>query len=134
MSGVADLEVVAGAGTLRHTRKDVPRFPHRWTPEGVTVDATFTGAHLLHLAVAGCVLNDVYREAQRLGVPVDGVRVRASGGFNTQSWQSTGIKYVIELDSPASAARLKDLLRTVDAVAEIPKAIGLGATVERVDA
>jgi hypothetical protein len=28
---------------------------HRWTPGGVTVEAGFTGGHLLHLAVAGCV-------------------------------------------------------------------------------
>jgi hypothetical protein len=47
------------------------RFPHRWTPGGVTVEADFTGAHLLHLAAAGCVLNDVYREAA-LGIGIDG--------------------------------------------------------------
>jgi hypothetical protein len=29
------------------------RFPHRWTPGGVTVEADFTGGHLLHLAAAG---------------------------------------------------------------------------------
>jgi hypothetical protein len=42
------------------------RFPHRWIPGGVTVEADFTGAHLLHLAAAGCLLNDVYREAAAL--------------------------------------------------------------------
>jgi hypothetical protein len=54
-------EVEVSAGTMMPGSG--ARFPHRWTPGGVTVEADFTGAHLLHLAAAGCVLNDVYREA-----------------------------------------------------------------------
>lgn len=110
------------------------RFPHRWTPDGVTVEADFTGAHLLHLAAAGCVLNDLYREAERLGTPLDGVRVTASGGFETGSWHSTGIGYTVQLDTPASEHDQAALLDAVDAVAEIPRAIRAGATVERLEA
>jgi hypothetical protein len=129
---VGNFEAVVGAGTLRGAAPDVVRFPHRWTPEGVTVETTFTGAHLLHLAVAGCVLNDVYREADRLGVPVLGVRVTASGDFDNETWQSAGIGYVVDVDSPASASELKSLLAVVDSVAEIPKSIRAGAPVERI--
>ena len=128
---MAEFDVVVGAGTLQSTVSDVVRFPHRWTPVGVTVEAAFTGAHLLHLAAAGCVLNDVYREAERLSTAIRGVRVSASGGFNTDTWQSTGISYVVELDSPASAYEQDALLDAVDSVAEIPKSIRAGATVER---
>ncbi|MFI5914176.1 OsmC family protein [Dactylosporangium sp. NPDC051541] len=106
-------------------------FPHKWTPEGVTVEAEFTGAHLLHLAAAGCVLNDVYREAQTLGLHLDGVQVTASGGFDTDTWSSTGIRYRVELDTPASADEQAELLRRVDEIAEIPRAIRAGAAVER---
>ena len=127
---MADFEVVAGAGTLRSTAEGAVRFPHKWTAEGVTVDAPFTGAHLLHLAAAGCVLNDVYREAENLGIAVRGVRVSASGAFNTDTWQSTGISYTVELDTAAAAAAVDELLRLVDSVAEIPKAIRAGANVE----
>ena len=95
------------------------------------METSFTGAHLLHLAVAGCVLNDVFREAERLGVIVYGVRVTASGGFNTETWESTGIGYVVDVDSPASAGELDALLEAVDSVAEIPKSIRAGAPVER---
>ena len=59
-------EVALGAGIYRSADDGAVHFPHRWTPEGVTVEAVFTGAHLLHLAVAGCVLKDVYREAADL--------------------------------------------------------------------
>jgi len=42
------------------------------------VKAAFTGAHLLRLAAAGCLLNDVYREAVEMGMEIRGVRVTAS--------------------------------------------------------
>jgi len=129
-----EFDAVAGAGTLRSMATDVVRFPHRWTAEGVTVETSFTGAHLLHLAVAGCVLNDVFREAERLGVIVHGVRVTASGGFNTETWESTGIVYVVDADSPGLASELAALLEAVDRVAEIPKSIRAGAAVKRVSA
>jgi uncharacterized OsmC-like protein len=128
---MAGFDVVVGAGTLQSTGSDVVRFPHRWTPEGVTVEAAFTGAHLLHLAAAGCVLNDVYREAERLSIEIRGVRVTAGGGFNTETWQSTGITYIVDVDSPASEHEQDALLDAVDSVAEIPKSIRAGATVGR---
>ncbi len=128
---MGDFAAVAGAGTLRSTAPEAVRFPHQWTAEGVTVETAFTGAHLLHLAAAGCVLNDVFREAARLGIRVHGARVTASGGFDTATWQSTGIAYLVEVDSPASAGDVDALLAAVDAVAEIPKSIRAGATVER---
>jgi uncharacterized OsmC-like protein len=128
---MGDFEVVAGAGTLRDPAAGAVSFPHQWTSEGVTVQAAFTGAHLLHLAAAGCVLNDVYREAGRLGLPVQGVRVTASGGFNGDTWQSTGIVYAVEVDAQVSPEDRGRLLEAVDAVAEIPKAIRAGTTVER---
>ncbi len=76
---MGDFSVVVGAGTLRSGAPDAVTFPHQWTAHGVTVDTSFTGAHLLHLAAAACVLNDVYREAGTLGVDVRGVRVSATG-------------------------------------------------------
>jgi uncharacterized OsmC-like protein len=130
---MGEFDVVVAAGTLRSTEPDVVTFAHRWTPGGVTVQAAFTGAHLLHLAAAGCVLNDVYREAERLGITIHGVRVHAWGGFDTESWQSTGIGYDVEVDSPAPAKGVDALLAAVDAVAEIPRAIRAGAPVRRVD-
>ena len=84
-------EVTVGAGTLMAASGTAARFPHRWTSGGVTVEADFTGGHLLHLAAAGCVLNDLYREAAALGLELKGVRVTAAGGFDTATWQSTGI-------------------------------------------
>ena len=128
---VEQFAVVVGAGSFRSDDGGAIRFPHRWTPEGVTVEADFTGAHLLHLAAAGCVLNDIYREAGELGIRIDGVRVSAEGGFDTQTWVSSGITYQVELSSPASVEERAVLLDRVYDVAEIPRAIRAGATVRR---
>jgi uncharacterized OsmC-like protein len=121
---------VVAAGSLRSESEGVARFPHRWTATGVTVEADFTGAHLLHLAAAGCVLNDLYREAAALGLTVDGVRVAATGDFD-DGWASTGVRYAIELDSPESEAALTRLVEVVDEVAEIPRALRAGTSVHR---
>ena len=96
------------------------------------MEGDFTGGHLLHLAAAGCVLNDLYREAATLGIDLTGVRVTAAGGFDAATWRSTGIDYRVEVRSDAPADQLAHLLEVVDQVAEIPQAIRAGATVLRV--
>ncbi len=121
--------VVVGAGSLRAA--DGVTMPHAWTPGGVSLECTFSGAHVLHLAVAGCVLNDVYREAARLGLSVDGVRVAADGDFDGATWQSTGISYEVDLDSDLGREEIARLLEIVDEVAEIPRALRQGTTVKR---
>jgi uncharacterized OsmC-like protein len=96
------------------------------------VEGAFTGGHLLHLAAAGCVLNDLYREAAALGIELNGARVTAAGGFDTATWQSTGIGYAVQVSSDAPVGQIAHLLEVVDEVAEIPRAIRAGATVCRV--
>ncbi|MGN6610083.1 MAG: OsmC family protein [Jatrophihabitans sp.] len=125
--------VIVASGALRSRDPEAVQFPHRWKSVGVTVQAPFTGAHLLHLSIAGCVLNDVHREAERLGVEVHGVRVVARGSFDTTTWRSTGVTYVVEVDAPADAD-VAGLLAVVDEVAEIPQAARLGAPVRRAPA
>lgn len=129
---VGRFEAVVGAGSFKSVNEGAVHFSHRWTSGGVSVQADFTGAHLLHLAAAGCVLNDLYREAAELGIELDGVRVSAVGDFDPNTWQSTGIEYSVELRSPAPATELDRLLERVDAVAEIPRALRRATTVSRV--
>lgn len=125
-------EVVVAAGTMMSGSAGAVRFPHRWTPGGVTVEAGFTGGHLLHLAAAGCILNDLYREAAALGIDLRGARVTAAGRFDPVTWQSTGIGYSVEVSSDVPGDRLAHLLEVVDQVAEIPRAIRAGASVQRI--
>ena len=95
-------EVVVGAGSLSSTSDEAIHFSHRWTPEGVTVEAPFTGAHLLHLAAAGCVLNDLYREGRSPWVSsstasvsrrrVSSTRTRGSRPASTTPWSSARLR------------------------------------------
>ena len=125
---MSDFRVTASAGSLRAA--DGLVIPHAWTTAGIVAEVQGTGAHLLHLAVAGCVLNDVFREARELGLDVAGVRVSAAGGFDTEAWTTTGIGYQVEVDGP-TGADLDRLLARVDEVAEIPRVIRAGGGVER---
>lgn len=125
--------VKVSAGSLRTDPSVGWTMPHAWTDEGVVVEAEGTGAHALHLAVALCVLNDSFREGEALGVPVAGVRVTADGGFDTESWVSTGITYTVDVESPASEDAVAKLVQRVDEVAEIPRVLRAGMTVGRSD-
>jgi hypothetical protein len=123
---LSPLGVRATAGTLRTDEGVV--LQHTWTDEGVVAAPAANGAQLLHLSVALCVLNDTYREAERLGVEIQGVAVEADGGFD-DGWRSTGIVYTVTLDSPAPAGDIARLRAVVDEVAEIPRALRAGAEV-----
>jgi hypothetical protein len=120
--------VRASAGTLRAA--DGVVLQHAWTDRGVVAGPVTTGAQVLHLSVALCVLNDAYREARRLGIDLLGVCVEADGGFDG-AWRSTGIEYSMELDADVPNEDLERLCALVDDVAEIPRAVRAGAQVGR---
>ena len=122
--------VTITSGSLRPDAVTGWEVPHAWTAMGVHVDAELTGAHLLHLSVAACVLNDVHREADGLGYAVAGVRVSARGGFDTTTWTSTGIGYDLEVDTDIPSDHLVTLLARVHEVAEIPRALRAGVPVD----
>jgi organic hydroperoxide reductase OsmC/OhrA len=87
------------------------------------------GGELLMLALATCYCNDLYREAARLGIALDGVEVRASARFAGVGLAASDIRYRARVSSPASAERIATLLRETDAVAEIHNTVRAGAPV-----
>ncbi|MDT0212547.1 OsmC family protein [Rothia sp. ARF10] len=88
-----------------------------------------TGGHVLHLAIAACVSNDLFREGKARGITLTTVRVTAGGGFEGHPCRSTGVHYAVELEGDAPEAALRDLLAHVEDVAEIPAVLRHGATV-----
>jgi hypothetical protein len=118
------------AGALREP--DGVVLDHPWTDEGVVAAPVTNGAQALHLSVALCVLNDTYREAQALGIAMDGVAVEADGGFD-DAWRSTGVVYAVTIASRASGEDLAGLRAVVDEVAEVPRALRAGVPVRRRD-
>jgi uncharacterized OsmC-like protein len=83
----------------------------------------FNGGQLLYLAVAGCISNDLFREAQAAGISLSHVRVRVRGDFVGDPAVSTDVQYEVEIDGDAPADRLQALVAHVDEIAEIPNTL-----------
>jgi putative redox protein len=95
----------------------------------------FNGGQLLHLAVAGCVSNDLFREAAKRGITLTRVVVTADGDYGGQPATSTGISYSAEVAGQAPEADLLALVNHVDVIAEIPNSLrqGTPVTLDRVN-
>jgi len=89
----------------------------------------FNGGQLLYLAVAGCVSNDLYREAAAAGIRLTSVRVIAAGDFSGDPPVSDEIVYRVEIEGDAPAEELERLVRRVDEIAEIPNSLRAGTAV-----
>ena len=89
----------------------------------------FSGGQLLHLAVAGCVSNDLFREAAKRGITLTRVVVTVDGGYGGQPATSTGISYSVEVAGQASESDLAALVNHVDVIAEIPNSLRRGTPV-----
>jgi hypothetical protein len=126
-----DFPVVLTAGSLRADPASGWLVPHRWSDGGVVIQAPPNGAGVLHVAVALCILNDTFREAPDREVDLAGIRVSARGEFDADTWASTGVTYALQIDSSSSSDAVAALMAHVDEVAEIPRALRAGMTVER---
>ena len=86
----------------------------------------FNGGQLLYLAVAGCISNDLFREAARFGVELRSVRVTVDGDFSGDPAVSGPITYDVEV---SGSGDLEVLVREVDRIAEIPNSLRRGTAV-----
>jgi putative redox protein len=89
----------------------------------------FNGGQLLNLAVAGCVSNDLFREAGIRGIHLSRVRVSAESDYAGTPPVSTPIVYRVEVSGDADDAALDALVAYVDSIAEIPNSIRGGTEV-----
>lgn len=89
----------------------------------------FNGGQLLYLAIAGCVSNDLFREALSRGIKLDQVVVRVAGDFVGEPAVSSEVTYEVELSGDADEETLRDLVQQVDRIAEIPNSLRYGTSV-----
>ncbi len=89
----------------------------------------FNGGQLLHLAVAGCISNDLFREAALRGIHLTRVVVKVDGDYDGDPAVSTGISYALEIEGRAPEPELRSLVDHVDAIAEIPNSLRTGTEV-----
>lgn len=91
--------------------------------------SSVNGGEFLMLALATCCCNDIYREAERLGIAVDAVDVEAEADFDGVGLAARNIRYRVRVQSPASRSVVEQLLRQTDAVAEVHNTLRSGAAV-----
>lgn len=91
----------------------------------------FNGGQLLNLAVAGCISNDLFREAAKRGIRLERVRVTVDSDYAGQPAVSSPIEYSVEISADANAAAVAELIAYVDEIAEIPNSIRRGTQVTR---
>jgi organic hydroperoxide reductase OsmC/OhrA len=96
----------------------------------VGLGSAVNGGEFLMLALATCYCNDLYREAERLGISIDTVEVEAQAEFRGVGLAATDIRYRAKVASSAPPAQITELLRETDAVAEIHNTIRSGVPVE----
>ena len=96
-------------------------------PEGG--GSAVNGGEFLMLALATCYCNDLYREARRLGLQLDGVEVEAEAHFDGIGLAARDVRYHARIDSPAGAEAIARLLRETDAVAEVHNTLRAGVAV-----
>lgn len=89
----------------------------------------FNGGQLLNLAVAGCISNDLFREADRLGIVLRRVMVRVTCNYEGTPAVATPIDYEVEVEGDAPEDEIAALVEHVDAIAEIPNSLRRGTEV-----
>jgi uncharacterized OsmC-like protein len=88
-----------------------------------------SGGHLLHLALAGCVFNNVLRLARDTRIVVDEASVRVGGDF-TEGGDSTGIECEVKVYGDASPEQLRALAREAFDDSTVVSVLRRGAKVD----
>jgi hypothetical protein len=81
------------------------------------------------LALATCYCNDLFREAERLGISVERVEVDATADFPGVGLAATNIRYRARVISSAPVTAVNELIRQTDTVAEIHNTVRAGVPV-----
>lgn len=89
----------------------------------------FNGGQLLYLAIAACVSNDLFREADAAGIALESVEVTVDGDFSGSPAVSTQVHYDVRVSGHADEAALRALVEGVDAIAEVPNSLRGGTQV-----
>lgn len=87
------------------------------------------GGELLFLALATCYCNDIYREAAKRGIKVEGVEVEVEGNFDAEGEPAKNVTYRAKLEGQGSKEDLLELLEHTDRVAEIQNTLRVATPV-----
>ncbi len=81
------------------------------------------------LALATCYCNELYREAERMGITLSSVEVEATAEFPGVGLAARNIEYRARVSSPASPTDVEALIKHTDTVAEVHNTVRTGVPV-----
>ena len=115
-------QVVLSTNDQAHTL-DIP-------PRASGFGSSANGGELLFLALATCYCNDIYREAGKRGIQVEGVEVEVLGDFGAEGEPARNIRYRAKVTAQAGEQSIRELMQATDRLAEIQNTLRLGLPVE----
>jgi organic hydroperoxide reductase OsmC/OhrA len=100
------------------------------SPRSTGFGSSVNGGELLFLAFATCYCNDLYREAAKRGIRVEGVEVRVEGDFGAAVESAKNVQYHAKVIAQASEDEVRELMSHTDRVAEIQNTVRAGTPVQ----
>ena len=88
-------------------------------PKATGFGSSVNGGELLLLALATCYCNDVYREAEKLGISVQSVDVSVEADFGGPGEPARNVTYRTRVTARAAEVAIRSLIQHTDQVAEI---------------
>jgi len=98
-------------------------------PKATGFGSSVNGGELLFLALATCYCNDIYREAAKRGIRVEGVEVEVEGDFGADGESAQNVTYRAKVTAAASEEAVRALMQHTDAMAEIQNTLRVGTPV-----
>ncbi|HEY3312615.1 MAG TPA: OsmC family protein [Anaerolineales bacterium] len=98
-------------------------------PKSAGFGSSVNGGEVLLLAVATCYCNDIYREAFKLDITVERVEVDVEGEFGGEGEPASSISYRARVTARAGEARILELMKLTDTVAEVHNTLRRGMPV-----
>ena len=128
-AALADIERLGGQ--LRAARESIGKVIYG---QQAVIDQTLvtllSGGHLLHLAVAGCLFNDILREAGQRGITITELQIMADGDFGGDPLLSTGVHYGVTIAGDAPDAELHSLVADCQEASAVAGSLRRGTPVE----
>jgi uncharacterized OsmC-like protein len=91
--------------------------------------SSINGGELLLLSLATCFCNDIYREAAKRNIAVDGVDVEVTGEFGAEGEPGYNFQYKAKVTSDAPQQEIDALIAYTDQVAEIHNTLRRGLNI-----
>lgn len=91
--------------------------------------SSINGGELLLLSLATCFCNDIYREAAKRDIVIDGVEVEVTGEFGAEGEPGFNFQYKAKVTSDAPQQQIDALIAHTDQVAEIHNTLRKGLNI-----